>query len=68
MPPHIKVILSLIVLLVVTGAHLFRDAIGLTASPLLLFGLALGMAVSLWLFPEPRRQKPARGSSRPARG
>lgn len=61
MPPHIKVILSVLVLVVAAGVWWGREAIGLNASPLLLFGLALGMAGSLWLFPEPRKEKPGRG-------
>lgn len=61
MPNHIKLILTLIVAAVAAGAWTWREAIGLTASPLLFFGLAVGMALSLWLFPEPRKEKVGRG-------
>lgn len=61
MPPHIKAILSVIVLVVTGGAYAFREVIGLNAAPLLVFGLGIGMAASLWLFPEPRKQKLNRG-------
>ena len=52
MPPKMRAVLTLVA--VVTGVLLwiFRDAIGMTASPWLFFGLVAIIAGSIWLFPE----------------
>ncbi|RMH47140.1 MAG: hypothetical protein D6686_13485 [Alphaproteobacteria bacterium] len=60
MPTHIRAILTVIVLIVTGAAYALREVIGLQSSPLLIFGLGVGMAISLWLFPEPRKEKPTR--------
>lgn len=60
MPPHIKIVLSLLVFAAALAGHLGREAIGLQASAGFLAGLALFMVVALWIFPEPRSEKPPR--------
>jgi hypothetical protein len=60
MPPHIKGMLTGTIVLLAVLAWLFRDTIGLDASPLLLFGLTAFMVVALWLFPEVKKDKPGR--------
>ena len=60
MPPHIKACLTGTIVVLAILAWLFRDAIGLAASPLLLFGLTAFMVLALWLFPEVKKDKPGR--------
>jgi hypothetical protein len=60
MPPHIKAVLTGAIIVVAVLAWLFRDVIGLDASPLLLFGLTGFMVLALWLFPEVKKDKPGR--------
>jgi len=57
MPPHIKIILTVMVFVAALAAHFWRDAIGLQASGLFLGSFALFLAVGLWIFPEPRKEK-----------
>jgi hypothetical protein len=54
MPPIVKVFVSCLVALIALGVTLFREAVGLGAPALLVWGLAVGMIVGLWMFPEPR--------------
>lgn len=60
MPPHIKAFLTGTIIVLAILAWLFRDAIRLDASPLLLFGLTAFMVLALWLFPEVKKDKPGR--------
>ncbi|WP_340110084.1 hypothetical protein [Pikeienuella sp. HZG-20] len=59
MPPKIKIMLTAMVVIATIAAWFFRDLIGMTASPALLFGLGAFMCFALWLFPEVK--KDARG-------
>ena len=52
MPFLVKTGFTAVVVGIAILAWVFRDAIGLDTSPLLLFGLTLFTAVALWLFPE----------------
>lgn len=60
MPPLIKVLLSTVVIAVAICVWIFRDAIGLDASPILLFGLTIIMTLALWLFPEVKKDSRGR--------
>lgn len=60
MPPRIKAFLTGLIVLVAVFAWLFRDAIRMEASPLLVFGLMAFMVFALWLFPEVKKDKPGR--------
>ena len=60
MPPRIKAMLTGLIVLVAVLAWVFRDAIRMEASPLLVFGLTAFMVVALWLFPEVKKDKPGR--------
>jgi amino acid permease len=60
MPPHIKAGLTATIVLVAVLAWLFRETIGMAASPLLVFGLVAFMVFALWLFPEVKKDKAGR--------
>jgi amino acid permease len=60
MPPRIKAYLTGAIAVVAVLAWVFRDAIGMEASPLLVFGLMAFMVFALWLFPEVKKDKPGR--------
>ena len=60
MPPHIKATLTGTIVVLAVVAWIFRDAIGLAASPVHLFGLTLFMVFALWLFPEVKKDKSGR--------
>ncbi len=52
MPPKIRALLSLAVIFLAALIWYARDIIGLGASPTLLLGLAAGMCLAVWMFPE----------------
>lgn len=52
MPPRIRALLTLTVILFTTFIWYIRDTIGFGASPSLLFGLVAFMCGAIWLFPE----------------
>ena len=60
MPPRIKLFLTGTIIIVAVLAWIFRDAIRMEASPLLVFGLMAFMVFALWLFPEVKKDKPGR--------
>ena len=60
MPPHIKACLNTVIIALAVLAWIFRDTIGLEASPVLLFGLAAVMTAALWLFPEVKKDQRGR--------
>ena len=60
MPPRIKMFLTGTIIVVAVLAWIFRDAIAMEASPLLVFGLMAFMVFALWLFPEVKKDKPGR--------
>lgn len=60
MPPHIKAFLTGTIVVLAILAWVFRDAIGLAASPFHVFGLMLFMVFALWLFPEVKKDKGGR--------
>ena len=60
MPPHIKGVLTGVIILVAVLAWVFREPIRMEASPLLVFGLTAFMVFALWLFPEVKKDKPGR--------
>ena len=57
MPPRIRALLTLLV--IVFGAFLWsmRERISMESSPELLFGLMAFMCVSVWLFPEVKKDE-----------
>jgi len=60
MPPHIKAFLTGTIVVLAILAWIFRETIGLEASPFHLFGLLIFMIVALWLFPEVKKDKTGR--------
>lgn len=52
MPPKIRAMLTLTVVLTATALWLGRSQIGLVASPFLFFGLTAGICGAIWMFPE----------------
>ena len=52
MPPMIRAILTIAVLCASALIWMYRDALNLDASPVLMWGLTIFMAGSVWLFPE----------------
>lgn len=52
MPPKMRALLNLVVIVIAIGVWLARDAIGMAASPWLFFGLLAFITFSIWLFPE----------------
>jgi len=55
MPPKIRAVLTLIVIITATALWLGRLQIGLAASPVLYFGLTLGICGAIWMFPEAKQ-------------
>ncbi len=56
MPTKIRALLTLAVFTLAIVLWLFRDAIGLAASPYLMFGRVVFMCASVWLFPEFKKE------------
>lgn len=56
MPPKMRALLNLVVLLIGFMLWIFRGQIGLAASPWLFFGLVLFISGSIWLFPEVKKK------------
>jgi len=52
MPPKIRAMLTLTVVVTAIALWLARSQIGLAASPLLYFGLTIGICGAIWMFPE----------------
>lgn len=52
MPPKIRAILSLVVLVAGALLWVFRAKIEMDVSALLFFGLCAGLVGALWMFPE----------------
>jgi len=52
MPKPIRAFLSVFVAVLAVLLWLFREALNIDASPLLYYGLTLGMIAAVWLFPE----------------
>ncbi|MBY8975925.1 hypothetical protein KHP62_08920 [Rhodobacteraceae bacterium NNCM2] len=55
MPPKIRAMLTVFVIIASVVIWLFRDLISLDASPFLVFGLTAFMCFSVWLFPEVKK-------------
>ena len=55
MPPHIRAILTVVVIAVAIVVWIFRDALTLESSPLLFFAVVAGMVGALWMFPEVKK-------------
>ena len=52
MPPKMRALLTLVVVLIGLALWTFREPIGMAASPWLFFGLVGFLSGSIWLFPE----------------
>ena len=57
MPPKIRAMLTLAVILFTTLIWYIRDSIMLTASPYLVFGLTAFMCAAVWMFPEVKKEE-----------
>jgi hypothetical protein len=57
MPFHIKMTLSIIVLLVACAAYFYEDAIEMHGPKIAILMLAPFMVVAMWIFPEVNRRK-----------
>lgn len=57
MPNHIKLILSILVVVVAIGVHYFQARAGQAFNSWLALGLAAFMIFAMWLFPEAKGQK-----------
>lgn len=57
MPPKIRALLTLAVILFSTLIWYIRDSIMLTASPYLVFGLTAFMCLAVWMFPEVKKEE-----------
>ena len=55
MPPHIRAILTAVVIAVAVVVWIFRDAITLDSSPFLFFAVTAAMVGALWMFPEVKK-------------
>ena len=55
MPPMIRAILTVTVVIASAALWLIRQQIGLDVSAELLFGLTAFMCVAVWLFPEVKK-------------
>ena len=55
MPPNMRALLTCLVVVLAIALWLGRSHIGLAASPVLFFGLALGICAAIWMFPETRK-------------
>lgn len=56
MPPEMRAVLNVVVIVVAVSLWLIRDVIGLVASPWLFFGLVAFVTFSIWLFPEVKNE------------
>jgi hypothetical protein len=52
MPPRIKLVLSLLVVIAAVIVHFFQDSVGQDVDKWIVLGLGAFMIVSLWIFPE----------------
>ena len=55
MPTKIRAMLTVTVILTAIAVWLGRSQIGLVASPILYFGLTLGICGAIWMFPEAKK-------------
>lgn len=55
MPPQIRAILSVVLLVVGFVLWHFREAISLDTTPVLFFGVTLCLVGALWMFPEVKK-------------
>jgi len=55
MPTNMRALLTCLVMVLAVVLWLGRSQIGLAASPVLFFGLALGICAAIWMFPETRK-------------
>jgi hypothetical protein len=55
MPPHIRAILTGVVIVTAIVLWLFRETISLGSSTVLYFAVAAAMAGALWMFPEVKK-------------
>ena len=60
MPPRIRALLTATAVLIAVGAWFGRTYIGLVASPVHFFGLALMICGAIWLFPEVKKDTQGR--------
>ena len=58
MPTHIRIIITVLVVIAAIGTHLYEAAIGQSVDQWLVLLLGAFMIFGLWLFPEAK--KPAR--------
>lgn len=57
MPKPIRFLVSIFVGVLAIVLWIFRETIHADVSPILYFGLALGMIASVWMFPEFKKEK-----------
>ena len=62
MPTNIKIVASVLVVLVALITSYFEHQAGASTIKWFVIGLGLFMAVSLWVFPEPKKDRPKKGS------
>jgi len=56
MPPKMRAVLTLVVILIAIALWFGREQIGLASSPVLFFGLAAAICGAIWMFPETRKK------------
>lgn len=62
MPPHIKIPLSVVIVLVGIAVWFYERGGELAHTGLIAFGLSLFMVFAIWLFPEASAKKKENGS------
>ena len=58
MPPRIKLILSLLVVIAAVVVHFFQASVGQDVNKWIVLGLGAFMIVALWIFPEAGKRDP----------
>ncbi len=56
MPTNIKIVVSIIMIIVAFVVSYFEHQVGESFMKWFVLGLGLFMALSLWLFPDPKKQ------------
>ena len=60
MPPQIRAILSIVLLVSAYILWHFREAISMNTTPVFFFGLTLCLVGALWMFPEVKKKEGSR--------
>jgi len=55
MPPRIKLVLSLLVVIAAAIVHVFEGSIGQEVDKWIVLGLGAFMIAAIWIFPEARK-------------